>query len=859
MTTPTPDAAAILAALPVLFTQDDVIELRAFPKGRKRTDAGYFDGQHWPQLAEHAARLSASGAAVYVTLNPVDPQLLSRYSNRIEGYASTTTTDKQVTRRRWLLIDIDPVRPSGTSATDAQLDAAKVKARAVYGYLNGIGWPAPLVAESGNGMHLLYALDLPNDDDATALVKAVLIALGERFDDAQTKVDRAVFNAARICKLYGTLANKGDHTAAAPWRLSKLLQTPARAVVTPEQLRGLIPAATPGTTAKAAASMLQSGGFNLEDFLSRHGLAYTTDRHDGSERFKLAACPFNPEHGNGEAAIFRKASGALGFKCQHDSCSAKSWGDVRDLLDGLRPASAAKRSKTQHGAAFPPLEDDAADTWPDPTPLPDALPPVQAFDPDLLPVALRGWVTDIAHRMQCPPDFPAVGAVVALSSLIGARAVVQPKARDDWQVVPNLWGLIVGRPGVMKSPALGEVLKPLHRLESTEREQWQLAHEAWELDTKVAELASKANERQAANLAAKDPAKARALLAPTDQPTEPTMRRYVVSDSTVEALADLLVKNPWGLLIYRDELHGLLCSMDRQGQEGARGFYLTGYDGNQGHPVDRIGRGHSYVPRVCMAMLGGIQPGKVQSYVREAVNGGAGDDGLLQRFGLAVWPDIQQEFKLVDRWPDTPAKQAAWAVFERLNGLLPATDDDPQEWRFSPEAQAIFYEWLIPFETGIRGEDLHPALVSHLAKWRKLIPALALIFALVDTPDTNGVIHERELIRALAWAEYLRTHAERLYAAALVPETTGAHALLAKIKGGKLCDGDGVLWESFTPRLVAVKSWAGLNSVDSVRKAAELLADYGWLVRETAPTGSAGGRPSERYLIHPALLAGGKA
>ena len=122
MTAPNPETAAILAALAVLFTPDDVIELRAFPKGgRKRTDAGYFDGQHWPQLAEHAARLSASGAAVYVTLNPVDPQLLSRYNNRIEGFASTTTTDKQVTRRRWLLVDIDPVRPSGTSATDAQL------------------------------------------------------------------------------------------------------------------------------------------------------------------------------------------------------------------------------------------------------------------------------------------------------------------------------------------------------------------------------------------------------------------------------------------------------------------------------------------------------------------------------------------------------------------------------------------------------------------------------------------------------------------------------------------------------------------------------------------------------------------
>jgi len=375
--------------------------------------------------------------------------------------------------------------------------------------------------------------------------------------------------------------------------------------------------------------------------------------------------------------------------------------DFNDLhqragLDAVKACieSAAPVAQTP---AFPPLEGaDGSGTWPDPTPLPDALPPVAAFDPDLLPNALRARIVDIAERMQCPPDFPAVGVITALSGLIGARAVVAPKQHDDWRVVPNLWGLIVGRPGVMKSPALGEVLKPLHRLESTEREQWQAAHEAWELDTKVAELAGKANEKQAAAVAAKDPAKARTLLTPIDQPTEPTMRRYVVNDSTVEALADLLVENPWGVLVYRDEVHGLLCSMDRQGQEGARGFYLTGYDGNQGHAVDRIGRGHSYVPRVCMAMLGGIQPGKVQSYVREAVNGGAGDDGLLQRFGLAVWPDVEREFKLVDRWPDTPAKQAAWAVFERLNGLLPATDDDPQEWRFSPEAQAIFYFTMTP-------------------------------------------------------------------------------------------------------------------------------------------------------------------
>ena len=78
-----------------------------------------------------------------------------------------------------------------------------------------------------------------------------------------------------------------------------------------------------------------------------------------------------------------------------------------------------------------------------PRPCPTPYPRVQAFDADLLPLALRAWVMDIAHRMQCPADFPAVAALVALSSLIGARAVIQPKAKDDWQVVPNLWGNLV--------------------------------------------------------------------------------------------------------------------------------------------------------------------------------------------------------------------------------------------------------------------------------------------------------------------------------------------------------------------------------------------------------------------------------
>jgi putative DNA primase/helicase len=519
----------------------------------------------------------------------------------------------------------------------------------------------------------------------------------------------------------------------------------------------------------------------------------------------------------------------------------------------LTPAQAAEQANVIAESVAPVTAD-----WPEPTPLPNALPPVDAFDAELLPVALRPWVMDIAHLMQCPPDFPAVGAIAALSSLIGARQVIQPKAFVDWHVVPNLWALIVGRPGVMKSPALGEVMKPLNRLEATERELWQAAHESWELDCKVEELAGADREKKAKGLASKNPAAARALLEPTDTPAEPTARRYIVNDATVEKLGELLEVNPWGTLAYRDELYSLLTSLDRQGQEGSRGFYLQAYDGDKGYTFDRIVRGTHYIPRVCLSMLGGTQPGKIQKYVRDAVSGGSADDGLLQRFGLTVWPDVAGEFKYVDQWPDTPAKQAAWALFERLAQLQTATDTDPVVWRFSPEAQALFVEWLVPFETEIRGEELHPAMVSHLAKYRKLIPALALVFALIDTPESGAVIHEGELIRALAWGDYLRSHANRLYAAAVTPETSDAASLLAKIKTGKLTDTDCVMLESFTPRQIAVKGWAGFGSSDAVRKAADLLVNYDWLRKDLVNSSAAGGRPSERYTINPAAMKGGK-
>ena len=495
------------------------------------------------------------------------------------------------------------------------------------------------------------------------------------------------------------------------------------------------------------------------------------------------------------------------------------------------------------GATPPKQSTSTIEDWATPIPLPKGL-PVKGFDYDLLPESLRAWVRDISNRMQCPPDFPAVASIVSASSLIGARAVIRPKEKDSWEVTPNLWGCVVGRAGVMKTPAVKEVLNPLWKLDTKERQNHEVLIADWEHERYLAELIAKDNATKAKGLASKgEISQAKKLIGDAQIPPKPVGKRHIVNDSTVESLQELMAENCWGFLCFRDELYGLFKSMEKQGQEGARSFYLSAYDGNQPFTVDRIGRGSIHIPITCLSLFGTIQPSRLEEYIRGAMQGGMGDDGLLQRFGLMVYPNAEGQFKYVDEQPNADAKEMAWAVFERLAELQP-NQDEPKVWRFSKEAQALFLEWFVPFNNELKGGDLHPAMESHLSKYRKLIPALALIFAQIDTPYSNQVVEVTELARALDWCEYLRSHAERIYQSATIPQTSGARVILKKVKSMALVDG-------FTPREIAQKNWTGLNDVEAVRKALALLVDYDYLRVERTIATSVGGRSSERYFINP--------
>ncbi len=479
-------------------------------------------------------------------------------------------------------------------------------------------------------------------------------------------------------------------------------------------------------------------------------------------------------------------------------------------------------------------------------PLPD-LPDVAAFDFDMMPKSLKLWAKDITDRMQCPADYIAVTIMASLGAVIGRKVGIRPQNRTDWTEYSNQWALIIGRPGVLKSPAMEQALTPLKKLASEASEKYEEEIADYQSNAKLSKLQQDAAEKEARAKLKDNPSADVSDLLNITEPDEPTLKRYIANDSTAASLGELLRQNPNGILVYRDEMVSLLKGLDREDAADARGFYLTGWSGESGYTFDRIGRGLDLrIPAVCLSLLGSTQPGRISEYLKHAVNGGSGDDGLIQRFGLMVWPDISGDWRDVDEWPSKEARVASHNVFKRLDCLDPfmigaqqADFDDAPYLRFSDDALLEFREWREGWERKLRTGDLHPALESHLAKYRKLVPGLALSIHLAD--DHNGAVSHEAILKSLAWAEYLETHAVRAYSSVTAPETVAAKAILRRINKGDLPN-------QFTARDVYRNGWAHLTETKRVHEALTMLAEYGHLKDSEI---NSYGRPSIQYEVIP--------
>ncbi|MCC7291465.1 MAG: DUF3987 domain-containing protein [Phycisphaerales bacterium] len=439
--------------------------------------------------------------------------------------------------------------------------------------------------------------------------------------------------------------------------------------------------------------------------------------------------------------------------------------------------------------------------------------------------------------------------MIALATVVGRKIGIRPKRHDDWLVVPNMWGGAIGPPSVMKTPAIQEPLKPLKRLEIEAKKRFDAEMKEYEAHQLVAEQ-RKLLGKQAVKHALKEDGDALAVAqaATKEEVPPPIRKRYLVNDSTVEKLGEILNENPTGVLCYRDELIGLLKSLDKEGQEGARSFYLEAWNGTGRYTYDRIGRGTIDIDAAIFSLIGSIQPGPLRAYLHGAVSGGDGADGLMQRFQLAVYPDVSKTWRNVDRWPDTAAKNRAYAAISALDRIHPdavgAQVDDPDGipfLRFDPVAQERFDEWRTDLEQCLRGDTEHPVVIAHLAKYRSLIPSLALLCHLAE--GRTGPVGIEELERAIAWGRYLESHARRIFSVAVAPDTAEAIALAKKIMAGELPD-------EFALRDVYRNGWIGLGTREAASRAVEMLVDLNWLVEVVEPTT---GRSRTRYQVNPRL------
>lgn len=356
--------AEIFRALSILT--DGVFEVRSLGD---RVASGYFDADHITDAAEKIEALDAAGTSrgIYVTLNPVNPALLSRRANRIETRLprdASTTADADIMWRRWLAVDIDPKRPAGISSTDEEHEAALDVALKIAGFLTEVcGFPAPIRADSGNGAHLIYRIDLPNDDDSKTLVERCLTALAAAFnrppvdDRPGWEIDPAVYNAARIWKIYGTMSRKGDNTPDRPHRRARILEVPETIEVVPRSALDYLAALAPEEEQPRQYDRPHrpgATGLDLDEWLREYGArlpSYQAKSKPGFRSFYVFdVCPWDPAHRDRSAFVGQLTSGPLVAGCHHNGCSGNRWPELRALVEPKRPTRAPVRREDRETA-----------------------------------------------------------------------------------------------------------------------------------------------------------------------------------------------------------------------------------------------------------------------------------------------------------------------------------------------------------------------------------------------------------------------------------------------------------------------------------------------------------------------------
>ena len=464
------------------------------------------------------------------------------------------------------------------------------------------------------------------------------------------------------------------------------------------------------------------------------------------------------------------------------------------------------------------------------------------------PSVLSNWIRDMAEIKSMPPDYIAVGLIVSLATLIAGKVKIQPRKNDPrYLVIPNLWGMIIGRPSTMKSPALKLSLKYIEAFEDQLREENKVLLAKYDDVLRMHKNIEKIADGKILKTLKSRPSIDKEELIEKEgvgpKPEPPQQKRLLTNDTSIEMLAVLCSYNPEGILICRDELTGWLRSLDRHDRANDKAFYLEGWNGNVSYTTDRIGRGTQHIENLTLSVLGGTQPGVLDRYIREAVFN-QGGDGLLQRFQLMVYPDVVQE-EGNGNFPNEDYQRNINEMFDNFYSFSPNLFD---YFLFDEKGQKHYEFFSTDNHKKTRSEQLSSTLEAHLGKYQSLYCSLAMIFTLVEDIDAEE-INGHASYQAYIWTNYLESHARRIYGYVDDPYYS------AKKIEEKL--GDLIHWplvpdedQYITARKIYRKGWSGLKDISQVTRSLNQLEHLGWLKSVKAETG---GRPETRFYPHPDL------
>ena len=493
---PAPNLEAIREDLGLRLSRIDpdreCLELRCLSVpgygGRTETWNGFFTSAN--DASEAAHKMSEQGAEPYITLNPCEYAHISRgHGENQLTKGGSGASDQGITRRLEILIDCDPVRPAKTGADKDQLALALQKAAAVADLLGLEGWPEPICMLSGNGYHLRYACDMPPTVDVAGFLKC----LSDLASGVLVKVDKTVGNPARITKLAGVVNRKAAHSVRYPQRVSEIKTRPAdwgMDLVTPAMLEEFCekyPLAQ--TVAERPGKVSQNGSraeFLIDDWLRKFLPAAVSEPYSGGRKWVLEACPFDPSHKAPDSCVIQTGGGGLAFRCLHDSCSTRTWADLRKLLDPRAPTGDGptygpwippEEYKRLHGAGAGAgsgngsgngLNGATDDVAPCAIPKPIALRDTSAGDYLPFPIdclrdgPLRSMALASARHKEIAVEIPAMIGLVAIATCIQKKVVLV----DQWHTCPsNLWVSAVSETGTGKSSCMKDMLDPFDRIQ----------------------------------------------------------------------------------------------------------------------------------------------------------------------------------------------------------------------------------------------------------------------------------------------------------------------------------------------------------------------------------------------------------